>query len=70
MPHKNYLKLICEKNYATVHFLCFAFQKCSKLEIFFEKQDFHIWMICKNRYGNLKHVKTDMANHENFFPRR
>ena len=34
-------------------FLCFAFLKFSKLEMFLQKQDFYIWMKEKNRPGNL-----------------
>ena len=33
-------------------FLSFAFLKLSKLEIFFQKQNFYIWIKGKNRPGN------------------
>ena len=36
-----------------MHFLCFAFLKLSKLEMFFKKQDFYIWVKVKNTWQPL-----------------
>ena len=45
MPRKKTLKTHMRKSKATKrHFLCFTFLKLSKLEMFFQKQDFYIWM--------------------------
>ena len=54
MPRKTPLKTYYEKKKVTkMHFLWFAFLKFSKREMFFQKQDFYIWMKGKNRPGNI-----------------